>query len=480
MKKTLLVFVMMALVSGLFAQTNLLDTLNGDFEKGTIEHWRALEVRGGAVYMFEEGSEALGGAVITDDSNSGEYAAEVTFAIDAEMNDIVFDQMVPVEGEKNYIYKVFSMALSGEGRLRPHCTVFDADAAIIGDFALDAAEWVLADYYNEYVWEIPTLPAGAAQINIGFRLMNATEGRWPDTDVTFLIDDVILYEKPPQVNVLDTLNGDFEKGTIEFWRALEVRGGAIYMFEEGSEALGGAVITDDSNSGEYAAEVTFAVDAEMNDIVFDQYVPVKGEVDYTYKVFSMSLSGEARLRPHCTVFDADNAIIGDFALDAAEWVLADYYQEYVWKVPTLPAGASLINIGFRLMNATEGRWPDSDVTFLIDDVRLETDSVGTPTAINEFVSINESSTFKCYPNPFNSSTTFSYSLDTNTDVKLSIYNINGRLTNVLVNQAQSRGEHSIVWDGTSSTGLSLPNGIYLGRLDLRDGESRNFKLILNR
>ena len=480
MKKTLLVFVMLIFVSGLFAQTNILDTLNGDFEKGTIEHWRALEVRGGVVYMFEEGSEALGGAVMTDDSNTGDFAAEVTFAVDAEMNDIVFDQMAPVEGEKDYIYKVWSMSIDGEARLRPHCTVFDADNAIIADYALDATEWVLADYYQQYVWKIPTLPAGAAQINIGFRLMNATEGRWPDSNVTFLIDDVLLYEKPPQINVLDTLNADFEKGTIEFWRALEVRGGAVYMFEEGSEALGGAVITDDSNSGEYAAEVTFAVSEDMNDIVFDQMAPVKEETNYVYKVFSMSIDGAARLRPHCTVFDADAAIIGDYALDATEWILTDYYQEYVWEVPTMPVGAAEVNIGFRLMSATEGRWPETNVTFLIDDVRLETDSIGDPTAVREFDAIDETSNFRCYPNPFNSSTTFSYNLVAKANVKLSIYNINGRLTNVLVNQEQNMGTHSILWNGTSSTGLSLPNGIYLGKLDLGNGNSQNFKISISR
>jgi hypothetical protein len=65
-----------------------------------------------------------------------------------------------------------------------------------------------------------------------------------------------------------------------------------------------------------------------------------------------------------------------------------------------------------------------------------------------------------YPNPFNPTTTLSYSLEQSADVNLSIYNINGRLIQTLVDAKQARGGHSIVWDGTDSHFVPVASGVY--------------------
>ena len=59
-----------------------------------------------------------------------------------------------------------------------------------------------------------------------------------------------------------------------------------------------------------------------------------------------------------------------------------------------------------------------------------------------------------YPNPFNPVTTIEYDLTENTQVTVSVYNINGRLVQELLNQSQDAGRHRLTWDAQPfSTGV---------------------------
>jgi len=81
-----------------------------------------------------------------------------------------------------------------------------------------------------------------------------------------------------------------------------------------------------------------------------------------------------------------------------------------------------------------------------------------------------------YPNPFNSTTDIKYFLPSSGQVKLTIYDIQGREIGILVNQRQSAGSYQVVWDGRNSLGEKVESGIYLYRL--RAGEfSRIRKMV---
>ncbi|MFH1313220.1 MAG: C25 family cysteine peptidase [Candidatus Eisenbacteria bacterium] len=82
------------------------------------------------------------------------------------------------------------------------------------------------------------------------------------------------------------------------------------------------------------------------------------------------------------------------------------------------------------------------------------------------------------PNPFNPRTTISYSVPTGTEVRLSIYGVNGRLVEVLVDKFVSAGQHKAVWDGTSA-GYAVSSGIYLYRLEAA-GQVQTRKVVLLR
>ncbi|HEY3296561.1 MAG TPA: T9SS type A sorting domain-containing protein, partial [bacterium] len=88
--------------------------------------------------------------------------------------------------------------------------------------------------------------------------------------------------------------------------------------------------------------------------------------------------------------------------------------------------------------------------------------------------IPQSFTLSAFPNPFNSSTTLSFTLPATASVKLSIYNIEGRLVISRNAGTLSAGEHRLSVDGGS-----LASGIYFARLEIV-GQSAQCKLMLLR
>jgi uncharacterized protein (DUF362 family) len=74
----------------------------------------------------------------------------------------------------------------------------------------------------------------------------------------------------------------------------------------------------------------------------------------------------------------------------------------------------------------------------------------------------------CFPNPFNSSTTFSYSLPETWEVELSVYTIGGQKIAALVSGVRQAGVHNLHWDGRSNAGEDLATGVYLAVLQAGD------------
>ncbi len=68
-----------------------------------------------------------------------------------------------------------------------------------------------------------------------------------------------------------------------------------------------------------------------------------------------------------------------------------------------------------------------------------------------------------YPNPFNPSTTISYSVPENSSVKLDIYDVAGRKVRSLVDESRSAGYHNVVWNGRDENGSQVSSGMYLYR-----------------
>jgi len=94
------------------------------------------------------------------------------------------------------------------------------------------------------------------------------------------------------------------------------------------------------------------------------------------------------------------------------------------------------------------------------DVALSSDSF----SFNGLVSI--------YPNPSAKYVNISYSLKEASNVKMSIYDINGKIVNTILNEKKSVGSYIETWDRSN-----VASGLYILEIDA-DGKKYNSKLVL--
>ncbi len=82
-----------------------------------------------------------------------------------------------------------------------------------------------------------------------------------------------------------------------------------------------------------------------------------------------------------------------------------------------------------------------------------------------------------YPNPFNPTTTLTYSITDPGEVELSIFDVRGRLVATLLRKYCPAGSDEVVWDGRNNTGETLPSGVYFSMLRTRN-QTKTCKIVL--
>jgi len=92
--------------------------------------------------------------------------------------------------------------------------------------------------------------------------------------------------------------------------------------------------------------------------------------------------------------------------------------------------------------------------------------------------INNNFKLSNHPNPFNPTTTISFSLQNNSNIELSIYNIKGQKVKQLIIDQLSAGQHSVVWDGNDENNQPVGSGIYFYKLKINGNSKAINKMIL--
>jgi len=135
----------------------------------------------------------------------------------------------------------------------------------------------------------------------------------------------------------------------------------------------------------------------------------------------------------------------------------------VWKKPS-KGGAYRENGGQLIfLSGRPYRYDSFDlrknIEYMLENFFDESENpVIDTTNIGDLTSFN---LYQNYPNPFNPRTTIVYDVVEETKVELNVYNILGQKVNTLINEVQSFGRKSIIWDGTNNSGKSVSSGVYI-------------------
>jgi len=96
-------------------------------------------------------------------------------------------------------------------------------------------------------------------------------------------------------------------------------------------------------------------------------------------------------------------------------------------------------------------WSDLSISF-IDNLALDAGSIVEGFGLESV-----------YPNPFNPSTTIEFYAEHDSDVNVSIYDLNGRLIETLLSSRINTGSHNIQWDASNHS-----SGIYIVQVQFED------------
>ncbi len=73
-----------------------------------------------------------------------------------------------------------------------------------------------------------------------------------------------------------------------------------------------------------------------------------------------------------------------------------------------------------------------------------------------------------YPNPFNNQISFSFTLEANSEIRLDIIDMQGRIVSTVEDKNLNAGSHTLKWNGTSNTGNLVEPGIYFYKFSTGD------------
>lgn len=112
-------------------------------------------------------------------------------------------------------------------------------------------------------------------------------------------------------------------------------------------------------------------------------------------------------------------------------------------------------------------------------VRAHYDSVHSVSAVGNETAPRGIALRANVPNPFNPRTSIRFDLPKVGLVRLSVFDVAGRLIRTLVDESMLQGSHEAVWDGRDSSGREVGSGNYLLRLSF-EGRVKTAKMVLVR
>ena len=173
-----------------------------------------------------------------------------------------------------------------------------------------------------------------------------------------------------------------------------------------------------------------------------------------------------------------NAYIVDLDIDFETAIVEFHFHEYGPR-----SSDDLVVSEFKV-------YDHSTNTFVSSTIDLSSDQMFYMVSLRDEIEIPESVAYVTglegnFPNPFNPSTTITFSLSSGEgrgdgQVRLNVYNVRGQLVRTLLDGSTEfgAGVHSVVWNGDDDYGRSMASGIYFYRLETSEfSETRRMLLM---
>jgi hypothetical protein len=81
------------------------------------------------------------------------------------------------------------------------------------------------------------------------------------------------------------------------------------------------------------------------------------------------------------------------------------------------------------------------------------------------VATGKNMVFRAFPNPFRETVSLSYTLETRAAVRISVYDLHGKIVRKYDVQDNGTGDQLVEWNGCDENGNQLPSGIYFARIE---------------
>ena len=274
--------------------------------------------------------------------------------------------------------------------------------------------------------------------------------------------EMLLAERVAFANVVDILflaknwRGRFYRPPIDFSNMDDLEPGQGYQVRmtEGVDFVWN-IEGDNVNAGSRSVPTPLmhfpaVLETAANMSILVKSVPISGE-DFELGCFS-----------------EDGLCVGSVSLSGTgPWGMAVWEDDLTTEI--VDGTVNDEPLAFRLWNGKSELMvqPPDDLPFIYttdDFIAVSLDeTIGLPT---EF-------TFSApYPNPFNSMIRFQYTLDREAMTRLLVYDITGRMIEVLTEKQMHPGWHTTIWDARG-----IPSGIYFARLTMGE-EAKSVKMTL--
>ncbi len=212
-------------------------------------------------------------------------------------------------------------------------------------------------------------------------------------------------------------------GVQDYWANNDSVKAAVWM-----NARTQAMFDDDANYPHLVAENNWNQDPMFND-------------------FALLDSADAKLAAVCKSIREGTTYQWDWDSDM------DTYPELYELIHEYPLPEDFRS--YSGLVGTDGK-PLGDLKYYPDQTSVE----------ENLIAASEFTLKQNYPNPFNPTTTINYRLNTNDQVKLTVYNMMGAEVKSLVSEGQKAGKYSVTWNATNNAGVKVTSGVYFYKLEV--------------